>query len=311
MLTKRSAVNATDPSCFDAPRIGCGLARGHALVGVQQLAGVLAQMPAALLIEVGCGQLEQFVTAHIPGAVYLDTCEIELAPLFNKIDDDALLALLLRCGIHHGATVILYGRSTLAAARAAHLMLYAGVADVRLLDGGFAQWCSTGLPCTQGLGRRLTPVHEFGAPFPLCPHFMTSFEQARTSTNALVSVRTWSEFSGASSGYSYIAARGEISGARWGRAGREGDVNSMSEYQHADGCMQSAASIERMWSGAGIVRGQQAIFYCGTGWRASLAFLYAWLMGWDAISVYDGGWFEWSLDRANPIIVRIDSAIAA
>jgi thiosulfate/3-mercaptopyruvate sulfurtransferase len=45
-------------------------------------------------------------------------------------------------------------------------------------------------------------------------------------------------------------------------------------------------------------------FYCGTGWRASLAFFYAWLMGWEHISVYDGGWFEWSSDPANPVICR-------
>lgn len=151
------------------------LARGHALVGAQQLAELLAQTPATLLIEVACGQLEQCLTAHIPGAAYLDPSEPELAPLFNTIDDDALLALLLRCGIHHGATVILYGRSTLAAARAAHLMLYAGVADVRLLDGGFAQWCAAGLPCTGGAARRFTPVREFGAPCSLCPHFSWRF----------------------------------------------------------------------------------------------------------------------------------------
>ncbi|MEJ2247847.1 MAG: rhodanese-like domain-containing protein, partial [Acidobacteriota bacterium] len=42
-------------------------------------------------------------------------------------------------------------------------------------------------------------------------------------------------------------------------------------------------------------------FYCGTGWRASEAFFYAYLMGWERISVYDGGWFEWSLDARNPV----------
>ncbi|TAE33766.1 MAG: hypothetical protein EAZ92_00355, partial [Candidatus Kapaibacterium sp.] len=35
-------------------------------------------------------------------------------------------------------------------------------------------------------------------------------------------------------------------------------------------------------------------FYCGTGWRASLAFFFAWLMGWERIAVFDGGWLEWS-----------------
>jgi thiosulfate/3-mercaptopyruvate sulfurtransferase len=42
------------------------------------------------------------------------------------------------------------------------------------------------------------------------------------------------------------------------------------------------------------VPGRPTAFYCGTGWRASMAFFYAWLMDWPHISVYDGGWFEWS-----------------
>ncbi len=218
---------------------------------------------------------------------------------------------MLAHGIEHGATVILYGRSTLAASRAAHLMLYAGVADVRLLDGGFARWRAAGLPCERGPGREPMPVSHFGAVFPACPHFMAGLAQARRNTSALVSVRTWREYSGASSGYSYIAARGDIAGARWGRAGREGDVNSMSEYQHDDGRMLPAAEIERMWEGAGIVRDRASVFYCGTGWRASLAFFYAWLMGWEQISVYDGGWFEWSADPGNPVVLRVRDSIAA
>jgi thiosulfate/3-mercaptopyruvate sulfurtransferase len=47
-------------------------------------------------------------------------------------------------------------------------------------------------------------------------------------------------------------------------------------------------------------------FYCGTGWRAAETWFYAWLMDWPDISVYDGGWFEWSKDPVNnPIEVGI------
>ncbi|MGY2436618.1 thiosulfate sulfurtransferase ynjE, partial [Escherichia coli] len=28
----------------------------------------------------------------------------------------------------------------------------------------------------------------------------------------------------------------------------------------------------------------------------------AWLMDWKRISVYDGGWYEWSADPANPTV---------
>ena len=302
---------APDTFLFDPPRPRPELARGRQLVDLQRLAALLDQARPYVLLEVGCGQHVQYLAAHIPGAAYLDTASLESGPLFNKVDDAALLALLLAHGIDQGATVIVYGRSMLAAARAAHLLLYAGVADVRLLDGDFARWRAAGLPCQRGPVPARAPVRRFGAAFPACPHFLTAKAEARGDTTALVSVRTWREFTGASSGYSYIAARGDIAGARWGRAGREGDVNSMSEYHDAHGRMLPAAAIERMWEAEGIVRTRASVFYCGTGWRASLAFFYAWVMGWEEISVYDGGWFEWSADPDNPVVVRVRASIAA
>ena len=304
-------MNAFPPSLSDRFDTRADLPRARQLVDPGRLAALLGNAPDVILLEVGCGQHAAYEAAHIPGACYLDTGELERAPLFDKVDDTALLVLLLSHGIHHGATVVLYGRNPLAAARAAHLMLYAGVTDVRLLDGGFALWLQAGLPCERGRARPRALARRFGAPFPRCPQYMTSIEGVRRHTAALVSVRTWSEFSGASSGYSYIAARGDIAGARWGRAGREGDVNSMSEYQHPDGRMLPAAAIARMWEKEAIVPGRASVFYCGTGWRASLAFCYAWLMGWDDISVYDGGWFEWSAEPDNPIVIRIAGSVAA
>ena len=119
-----------------------------------------------------------------------------------------------------------------------------------------------------------------------------AFSQDANTT--LASIRTWAEFSGQTSGYPYIATPGDIPGARWGRAGVDGDVNSMSDFQRDDGTMKPSAEITTMWREQGIERHQLTVFYCGTGWRASLAFFYAWLMGWEQIAVFDGGWFEWS-----------------
>ena len=52
---------------------------------------------------------------------------------------------------------------------------------------------------------------------------------------------------------------------------------------------------------SGITSDKRVAFYCGTGWRASEAFFYAYLMGWEKVAVYDGGWLEWSRGEANPI----------
>jgi thiosulfate/3-mercaptopyruvate sulfurtransferase len=252
------------------------------------------------LIEVGCNGCHLFEASHIPGAGYLDTCAIEGAPLWNKVPDDVLLGVLLAHGIRHDSTVILYGRNNLAAARAAHLLLYAGVADVRLLDGGFAAWQAGSHPCESGPASPVAPAAGFGIPFPAHPAYLVDKAQARAllgrTDAALVSIRSEAEFLGKVSGYSYIAARGDIPGALWGRAGEDGDVNSMSAYHRADGTMRPADDIAAMWAEGGITSNQRIAFYCGTGWRASLAFFYAWLMGWPEIAVYDGGWLEWSGD---------------
>lgn len=266
-------------------------------------AALAAQVNAgALLVEVGCGTQVLYEHAHIPGARYLDTASLEAPPLFNKVPDEDLLEVLLSLGVRHDSTVLLYGRSTLAAARAAHLMLYAGVVDVRLLDGGFPRWQAEGRAVASGSCAPSIRAAAFGAPFPGRPDYLIDSAGARAllarDDAVLASIRTWSEHTGATSGYSYISARGDIPGARWGRAGREGDVNSMSDYQDGDGRMLPAAAIEAMWREQDIHRGLRTAFYCGTGWRASLAFFYAWLMGWPDIAVYDGGWYEWS-DQAN------------
>ena len=276
------------------------LVRGRQLVAPTVLAGMIAGVQASglRLFEVGCGGGPLFEQSHIPGAAYLDTCRVEQAPLWNKVSDEALLALLLAHGVRHDTTVILYGRNNLAAARLAHLLLYAGVSDVRLLDGGFALWRAEGHSCETGPGRACAAARDFGAVFPSHPEYMADMGQVRTllarQDGTLASIRTEAEFTGKVSGYSYISAAGDIPGARWGRAGEDGDVNSMSTYHLADGSMKPAADIRRQWAEAGIAGDGRTVFYCGTGWRASMAFFYAWLMGWTDISVYDGGWCEWS-----------------
>ena len=281
------------------------LPRGHCLVTpawlVQLQQGHVVPAPPEShwrLFEVGCGAPLTFQTSHIAGAGYLDTECLETIPFWNQVDDTLLLQYLLACGIAHDSTVVLYGRPAAAAARAAHLMMVAGVQDVRLLDGGLNAWVSAGQSVVSGEPHRYPPATHFGGPFPAHPHWLISLEQAKAlshdDTTTLVSIRTWAEFSGQTSGYAYIASPGDIPGARWGHAGVDGDIDSMSDFQNRDGTLKPAHEITAMWREQGIERHRYTVFYCGTGWRASLAFFYAWLMGWEHIAVFDGGWFEWS-----------------
>lgn len=130
------------------------LARWQQLVHPRWLADLQEGKPVVAapkgdwkLFEVAWGSPKAYLLSHIPGAGYIDTNRLEEEPLWNKVSDEALKKLLLENGIRHDTTVILYGRNTMAAARAAHLMMYAGVEDVRLLDGGpMPGSCSTCAP---------------------------------------------------------------------------------------------------------------------------------------------------------------------
>jgi thiosulfate/3-mercaptopyruvate sulfurtransferase len=317
MVSRQPRLNSTTTTApFGFRR---DLHRWRQLVTPAWVAGLVAGAPliaapahAWRLFEVGFAAAEAFARGHIAGAGYIDTAQLESGPLWNKVSDQALELLLLSHGIRHDVTVVLYSRNPLAAARAAHLMLYAGVEDVRLLDGGFDAWRRAQLPLVQGPPHRYPAAGAFGAAFPAHPEYLFDMPQARSllarADGALVSIRTWNEFIGRTSGYSYIDAKGDIAGARWGRTGDDDDVNSMTEFHHDDGRMKPCAEIGHMWRAADIHADQHSVFYCGTGWRASLAFFYAWLMNWQRIAVYDGGWCEWSRDGANPVVCRLDGA---
>jgi 3-mercaptopyruvate sulfurtransferase SseA len=269
------------------------------------------------VFHVDFGVPEEFSQGHIPGALHLDTRVLEAAPTWNRRPDVELEAALLAHGITHDTTVVLYGSDSvpgagatqpgrnagqIAAARAAAILMYAGVEDVRLLDGGFDAWVAAGYEIETG-PQRPTSAESFGVLLPGRPEFIIDIQAAKALLAApdgmLVSIRSWPEFIGATSGYRYIASRGRIAGAVWGNAGS--DAYHLGHYRNLDNTMRDYHEIAANWRAVGITPDRRVAFYCGTGWRASEAFYCAYLMGWEQIAVYDGGWLEWSQDASNPI----------
>ena len=254
------------------------------------------------LIEVSYKGLEQYKAGHIPGAYHFDLDSIECAPSWNICPDDELLKVLLTHGIISASMVVLYGRNIMATTRAANAIMYAGVEDVRLLDGGFDAWMMAGYTVETGV-RQPVPMKDFGRTIPGRPEYIIDINRTKAlltdKQGVLVSVRSWDEYIGKTSGYDYIQAKGHIPGAVWGHSGS--DPHHMEDYRNPDGTMRSYREIESFWQRVGITPNKKVAFYCGSGWRASETFFYANLMGWQNIAVYDGGWLEWSQDADNPV----------
>lgn len=299
------------------------LARFDRLVHVEWLRQVLdgdrpeaAPIGKYLLFHVNFGVPEEYADGHIPGAQYLDTNWLEDPADWNRRSPEAIDTALRALGITNDTTVIVYGRDTegaanekwpgrragqIAATRALMILRYAGVDDVRLLDGGYDWWVRAGYEL-ETVPREPVPVTSFGVQVPLRPEVIVDIDEAKQILAdplgaALVSVRTWREHIGASSGYNYIGPAGRIAGDVWGNCGT--DSYHMQHYRSVDNTMRAYPEIAANWAQAGITSDKWVAFYCGTGWRASETWFYAYLQDWERIAVYDGGWFEWSQDPIN------------
>lgn len=270
----------------------------------QLLSGETTEHPPSqdfALLEVAFDKEEEVQSGHIPGAVYFDLSKIEDPESWNISPDEDLFTFLAGLGLTAESAVVLYGRDVMPTARAALTLMYAGVQDVRILDGGFDSWVRAGyeVESTPNLPQ---PAASFGRTTPAHPEMILGLQQVKIMLaereGLLVSVRSWEEYLGEISAYEYFQTRGRIPGAVWGFSGS--GPHDLQDFRNPDNTMRSYHEIADNWLKNKITGDQQVIFYCATGWRASETFLYAHLMGWPQIAVYDGGWFEWSQDPANP-----------
>jgi molybdopterin synthase sulfurtransferase len=301
-----------------------------------------------VIIETGWGPAgNTYNSGHIPGAVWVNTDEIEydcfnprndwpvdagtpacwdrsttaeedaakgLSPddalprnWWNIYPDQYLLPAIAYMGIDKNTTVVVYARSVSAAARLVWTLMYAGVEDVRLLDGAKTGWTNAGYPMeTVANARR--PVDFFDPDDPgrttaIHPEYKVDIPYVRNVVNGIeadalmVDIRTWNEYVGATAPYSYIPTSGRVPGAVWGKAGS--GTSGMQDYVNDDGTLKSLTDIYRFWREQGITSDKHLNFYCGTAWRSSLAWFNGYMMGFAEISNFDSSWFEWSMGEGS------------
>ena len=247
---------------------------------------------------------EEYLKAHIPEAIHIDTNDIESeANNWNIFSGSTIERVLTENGITTDTLTIVYSNDINAAARLAYVMIWAGVKDVRVLNGGFEAWQSMGFECRKGAVKPES-VFSFGAQVPVHPEFLMVEPKevlaAQLNDNfRLVSIRCWDEFTGRTSGYNYIKGAGEPKGAVWGHA----VIDSIHIEGHldADGIVKDIEKMIPLWKDWDIRQENDIAFYCGTGWRASLSWLMAYEAGWKNIKVFDGGWYMWEKDSSLPV----------
>ena len=260
------------------------------------------------ILEVSWGTYKDsptYTKGHLPGALHVDTSSVESEPIWNISDPKVVEKGMLDLGVTKDKTVILYGTDISAVSRVAYAYLWAGVDNVKVLDGGLDAWKKAGYQIETKV-EKATPAKDFGTTVPAHPEYWMSIEQVQDKLKndqnfRLVSIRSKDEFDGKTSGYTYIDRAGEPKGAVWGHAGS--NPYNMEDYTHKDGTVITAEEMEKLWSDSDINKNNELSFYCGTGWRASVPWLIAYDAGWDKMTVYDGGWNEWQMHNNLPVQV--------
>ena len=240
-----------------------------------------------------------YLLGHIPGAIHSNSDTYENgAPRWFLLPDEELHSAMGSMGITADTTVIVYSNSRIFAARLWWILKYAGVNDVRFLNGGYQQWVANGYETETTINYPVPTTFE-GTTRPeyLATTDYVFANYANTTTTIIADVRSKDEYDGLTSGYSYLIAKGRIPNSIWAS-----DADDSSPvYNDSDGTLRSYTEIRDYWKSIGITSksapnlfDKEVIFQCGGGYRSALAFLYAYMMGYDNIRNYSDGWEGWS-----------------
>lgn len=201
---------------------------------------------------------------------------------------DILQAGLRSVGVRDGDTIVVYDQKTsLASARAWWVLRWAGLSDVRVLDGGLAAWQEAGLDVTTTV-----PAPDPGdvtirvGSVPV----LEAEDAARVAQDGiLLDSRAGERFRGETEPIDAVA--GHIPGAR---------NAPMADQLTDDGRFLPAAELRDYFAGLGVDNGSEIGTSCGSGVTAAHTALALHLAGFEA-APYIGSWSHWITDPARPI----------
>jgi thiosulfate/3-mercaptopyruvate sulfurtransferase len=241
--------------------------------------------------------VDDYLAAHIPGAVFFDVDAISDHgdPRPHMYPDAAQFARDIEAlGISSGDTVVAYDSgSWVAAPRAWWMFLSFGYPNVKVLDGGLKKWTHEGRPTQSG---KMAPAPgKFTAT--LDPSYIRSQQQVlgniETRAEQLVDARPRGRFEGTVAEPRPDSRSGHIPGSR--------NVPYAELFDARTGTMKPLEDLRQAFANAGVDMTKPIVTTCGSGVSALVLTLALYRLGVRGTALYDGSWSEWGLPDGPPL----------
>jgi thiosulfate/3-mercaptopyruvate sulfurtransferase len=247
-----------------------------------------------LVVIHAAGQKGDYDAGHIPGARWLPWQAYTVAQqngLSTEMPALAVLdSVLEMIGVGDDSRIVISGGPITNTARLFFTLDYLGLGDrVSLLDGGIDAWREAGRPLERSapnVARAALTLRPVPAKLADATWLSANLQNpAVTVLDARVP-----EF------YSGLASNNN---PRPGRV--PGALNVPFSWLTAElSTFREPAKLARLFQQAGVRKGSKVVTYCHVGMQASVLYLAARILGYDA-AMYDGSFDEWSKRSELPV----------
>lgn len=241
--------------------------------------------------------IDDYLAAHIPGAVFFDVEAISdhTSPLPHMYPDEQQFARdVAALGVSSDDTVVVYDSGGwVAAPRAWWMFLSFGHTKIKVLDGGLKKWRAEGRPIETG--RASPKAGSFSATFD--PSYVRSKAQLVDNLSShreqVIDARPANRFDGSAAEPRPGLRGGHIPGSR--------SVPYAKLFDATTGTMKSLDDLRAAFGDAGLDLAKPMVTSCGSGVSAAVLTLALYRLGVRGSALYDGSWSEWGMQDGPPV----------
>lgn len=252
------------------------------------------------LVIVDIRKVEEYKAGHIPGAVniFYNILAPGSGSMQNELPaEDDLTDILASNGINVDSLVVVAGKTDSGAdkvntTRVALTLIYAGVPNVAVLNGGYNKWTADNrMLSTEAAGKEES---DFEGEFNKSLLINKDELLKKIGSAVIVDTREIPFYTGEKK-LEFVARAGHIKSAV--------NLPTISQVFNADGTYKDLAELKTAATGVvGSDTGKEVIVYCDSGRVASAWwYLLREAFGYKDVKLYDGSAQDWAKDEGLPM----------